>query len=102
MGNVSRPKFNTYLSGEDRVAECRECGWMVAAVRWTPKDCSNQACPTNEWKRELERPAPARQLLQVAHDELSRVLEDEDAGNDEVRDAAIGVCDALNAFWEDS
>lgn len=31
------------------------------------------------------------------HDKLSALLEDEDAGNDEIRDAAIDLCLALNA-----
>jgi cellobiose-specific phosphotransferase system component IIA len=37
--------------------------------------------------------------LKKAHDTLSELLEDEDAGNDEIRDAAIDMRDALNAFW---
>lgn len=37
--------------------------------------------------------------LAAAHDELSKQLEDPDAGNDDVRDAAIKVCDALNAHY---
>lgn len=40
--------------------------------------------------------------LKQAHDGLSAALEDEDAGNDEVRDRAIDVCQALNAFYEAS
>jgi len=38
--------------------------------------------------------------LSAAHDALSDVLEDEDAGNDEVRDAAIEMCCTLNRLWE--
>jgi hypothetical protein len=37
--------------------------------------------------------------LEKAHDTLSDLLEDEDAGNDDIRDAALVMCDALNAFW---
>jgi len=39
------------------------------------------------------------QELRNSHDNLSEALEAEDIGNDEVRDAAIEMCDALNAFW---
>ncbi len=35
--------------------------------------------------------------IKRAHDALSDVLEDEDAGNDDVRQAAIEICLALNA-----
>jgi|SRR6516162_7887741 hypothetical protein len=38
--------------------------------------------------------APA---LDAAHDKLSALLEDDDAGNDDIRDAAIDLCTALNA-----
>jgi hypothetical protein len=38
--------------------------------------------------------------LAKAHDTLSALLEDPDAGNDDIRDAAIDLCDALNTFWE--
>ena len=38
--------------------------------------------------------------LAKAHDCLSEVLEDETAGNDETREAAIDMTDALNAFWQ--
>lgn len=38
--------------------------------------------------------------VEHAHDRLSSLLEDEGAGNDEVRTAAIDICDALNAFYE--
>lgn len=37
--------------------------------------------------------------LKEAHDSLSEALENPDCGNDEVRDAAIGMCAAMNAFW---
>lgn len=36
--------------------------------------------------------------VNAAHDKLSAVLEDPDAANDDVRDAAIDLCDALNAL----
>ena len=38
--------------------------------------------------------------LDNAHDELSALLEDDDAGNDEIMDAAINICVALNAHYE--
>jgi len=38
--------------------------------------------------------------LDQAHDVLSDLLEDPDAGNDDIRDAAITVCEALNAHHE--
>lgn len=38
--------------------------------------------------------------LDKAHDALSRALEDEDVGNDEVRDAALTVREALDEFRE--
>jgi hypothetical protein len=38
--------------------------------------------------------------LDKTHDALSRVLDDEDAGNDEVRDAALAVREALNEYQE--
>lgn len=54
-------------------------------------------------KRSIEKETRlnARQTEQVfaAWDELSDWLEDPDAGNDEVRDAAIRMCDALNAAY---
>lgn len=34
--------------------------------------------------------------VHAAHDKLSAALEDQDAANDDVRDAAIDLCDALN------
>jgi hypothetical protein len=37
--------------------------------------------------------------LEKAHDQLSALLEDPDARNDGIRDAALVMCDALNAFW---
>ena len=37
--------------------------------------------------------------LEKAHDTLSARLEDPDAGNDAIREAAIVICDALNIFW---
>jgi glutamine synthetase adenylyltransferase len=37
--------------------------------------------------------------IEKAHDELSAALENEAAGNDEVRDAAIRMCDALNDHY---
>jgi hypothetical protein len=37
--------------------------------------------------------------LAKAHDWLSSLLEDPDAGNDQIRDAAIDLCAALNADW---
>lgn len=38
--------------------------------------------------------------LAAAHDRLSELLEDADAGNDDIRDAAIDLCAALNAHHE--
>ena len=38
--------------------------------------------------------------LDQAHDALSKLLEDEDAGNDAIRDAAITLCSALCDFAE--
>lgn len=38
--------------------------------------------------------------VKEAHDKLSNLLEDPDAGNDDVREAAIEMCDALNASYE--
>ena len=38
--------------------------------------------------------------LDAAHDRLSEVLEDPDAGNDELREAAIDLCHALNRHGE--
>ena len=36
-----------------------------------------------------------------AHVALSEALEDPDTGNDDVRDAAIDMCAALNAYWSE-
>jgi hypothetical protein len=38
--------------------------------------------------------------LDQAHDKLSELLEDEDAGNDHIRKAAIELCEALNSHHE--
>lgn len=65
-------------------------------------------CPSIQ-RRRFAPVAAAPDLLAVAnardldkaHDELSKALEDENAGNDEVRDAAIRMCDALNAHHEE-
>lgn len=38
--------------------------------------------------------------LDARHDALSNVLEDPEAGNDELREAAIDLCDALNRHHE--
>jgi len=40
--------------------------------------------------------------VKEAHDKLSALLEDPDAGNDDVRDAAIEMCAALNASYTKS
>jgi hypothetical protein len=40
------------------------------------------------------------QELDQAHDALSKLLEDEDAGNDDIRDAAITLCATLCDFAE--
>ena len=37
----------------------------------------------------------------VAHVALSETLEDPDAGNDDVRGAAIDMCEALNSYWSE-
>lgn len=37
--------------------------------------------------------------VKLAHDDLAEVLEDDEAGNDDVREAAIGICDALQPLW---
>jgi hypothetical protein len=39
--------------------------------------------------------------LKAAHDKLSARLEDEEASNDSIRDAAIEICGVLNVFWEE-
>lgn len=38
--------------------------------------------------------------LDAAHDKLSALLEDDDAGNDDIRDAALDLCSILNAHHE--
>jgi hypothetical protein len=40
---------------------------------------------------------PASPGVATAHDKLSDLLEDADAANDDIRDAAIVLCEALNA-----
>lgn len=44
--------------------------------------------------------ALADDQVDQAHDRLSELLEDDDAGNDDVRDAALDLCSALNAQHE--
>jgi cellobiose-specific phosphotransferase system component IIA len=73
---------------------------MFDAVGWTPKECPSDDCPSNEWQKATSKLEKARDGLKESHDKLSALLEDEDAGNDAIRDAAIEICDALNAFWE--
>lgn len=47
----------------------------------------------------LSRICHSLDVVERAHDELSNALEDPDCGSDEVRDAAIIMCDTLNAFY---
>ena len=41
------------------------------------------------------------EYLQKSHDALSNAIEDPDAGQYEVMEAAIDICDALNFYWSD-
>jgi hypothetical protein len=43
-----------------------------------------------------------QEAVAVAHDHLSKRLEDENAGNDEIRDAAISLCSQLNVYWAEN
>lgn len=45
----------------------------------------------------LNAHAARQQTIDAARDALSEALEDPDAGNDDVRDAAIRLCQTLNA-----
>lgn len=52
-------------------------------------------------KTKREKAVSTIAVMQEAHDSLSEALENPECGNDEVRDAAIAMCDALNKFWEE-
>lgn len=74
-------------AGPQEVAQSLGC--LIAAAYWTGREEAGRVSLAEAKLSELRE----------AHDALSKQLKDPDAGNDEVREAALEVCNALNEVW---
>jgi hypothetical protein len=96
------PEYDALLQEDED--ECTlDCGCRMwrDGEEFAWKFCQRHAL-VSPWPNPLsvvaEVAADASSEIARAHVALSEALEDEDGGNDEVRSAAVDVCDALNAL----
>lgn len=95
-----------WLSKTGRVRSCVICPDVAAVVRaaaeaYGPRSTFRRTAasvPPGAESIVHEVAAQDESEIARAHHALSEALENPDAGNDEVRDAAVDVCDALNAL----
>lgn len=73
------------------------CGDPDCCASGTVADFSDAAIMEAAGRVEADDDMPS---LETCHDALSEALENPDASNDDVRRAALIMCDALNEHWE--
>ena len=77
------------------MAECLHDGITLGIRPGTPQAIAIREALAAYDAQQAANPMAA---VNAAHDKLSAALEDPSAGNDDVRDAAIDLCDELNAL----